>query len=127
MTQKQAKKLKDRDWVWAYKIGTHGECFDDEEFTPIRCYVLGKQDVSYGVLKLGRITTVVPCLCPLSQVFLTKEEAQRAMLKDLDEAITCYENENKALMAGIEDDLRYNQKQLTRLSGLKAVLERSMQ
>lgn len=37
MTKQQAKRLKKNDWVWAYKIGTHGDCFDPEEFTPIHC------------------------------------------------------------------------------------------
>lgn len=126
MTKKQAAKLKDRDWVWTYKIGMYDQCCDTEAFTPLRCYVHVGPDLSSGLIRLFRITTDPPILTTIDKVFLTKAEAQKAMLKDLNEAIQYYEHENVWLMGQIEDDLRFNQTRLSELSSLKAVLERSM-
>ena len=126
MTKQQAKQLKKNDWVWAYKIGIHGDCFDPTEFTPIHCYVLCGHDRSSGLIKLGRITTQVPVLTTIDKIFLTREEAQKSMLDDLNKAIEEYEHANKLLMRDIEDDLRYNNNQISRLSSLKTMLEWSM-
>lgn len=126
MTKKEAKNLKKDNWVWAYKIGVHGGYFDSEEFTPIHCYVLCGPDKSSGLIKLGRVTTAVPVLTSVDKIFLTREEAQKAMLRDLNAAIAEYEHENELLMRDIEDDLRYNNNQISRLSALKTMLERSM-
>ena len=126
MTRKQAAKLKDRDWVWTYKIGMYGQCGDTETFTPLRCYVYIGPDLASGLIRLCRITNNPTILTTVDKVFLTKEAAQKAMLKELKEAIRYYEHENVWLMDQIRDDLRFNQKRLTELNGLKAALERSM-
>ena len=126
MTKKEAKQLKKNDWVWAYKIGVHGDCFDSEEFTPIHCYVFVAPELSSGLIRLCRITTAVPFLTSIDQIFLTKEEAQKSMLKDINKAIAEYEHANELLMQEIEDDLRYNNNQLSRLSSLRSMLEHSM-
>ena len=126
MTKQQAKKLKENDWVWAYKIGVHKDCFDSEEFTPIHCYVFVKPELSSGLIRLGRITTAVPFLTSIDKIFLTREEAQKAMLEDLNKAIEEYEDANKLLMQEIKDDLLYNNHQISRLYSLKNILEWSM-
>lgn len=126
MTKQQAKKLKENDWVWAYKIGVHGDCFDSEEFTPIHCYVFVGPDLTSGLIRLGRVTTAVPFLTSIDKIFLTREEAQKAMLKDLNDAIAEYEHANELLMLEIEDDLRYNNNHISRLNSLKTMLEWSM-
>ena len=126
MTKQQAKQLKAKDWVWAYKIGVHGDCFDPTEFTPIHCYVLCGPAKGSGLIKLGRITTKIPVLTSVDKIFLTREEAQEAMLKDINEAIAEYEHANELLMRDIEDDLHYNNSQISRLNSLKTMLEHSM-
>ena len=126
MTRQQAKKLKDNDWVWTYKIGMHGGCCDTEAFTPLRCYVHVGPDLSTGLIRLFRITNNLPILTSIDRVFLTKEEAQQAMRKELDVAIRYYEHENEVLMDQIRDDLRFNNNRLSELRGLKAELDWSM-
>ena len=127
MTKQQAKKLKKNDWVWTYKVGMYGLCWDTEAFTPLHCYVYVGPEMSSGTIRLCRITDNPIILTSIDKVFLTKEEAQQAMLKELDEAIHYYEHENEVLMSQIEDDLRFNNTRLSELNGLKATLERSMQ
>ena len=126
MTRQQAKQLKDKDWVWTYKIGMYKLCGDPEMFTPIRCYVLTGPDLSSGLIRLMRTTTYGAILTSIDQVFLTKEEAQQAMLKELEEAIQYYEHENEVLMDQIRDDLCFNNNRLSELRGLKAELDWSM-
>ena len=126
MTRQQAKKLKDKDWVWTYKIGMHGSCCDTEAFTPLHCYVHVGPDLSTGLIRLFRITNNLTILTSIDKVFLTKEEAQQAMLKELEEAIQYYEHENEVLMDQIRDDLRFNNNRLSELRGLKAELDWSM-
>lgn len=127
MTPEQAAKLKPRDWVWAYKFAIPTTMGNIVELTPIRCYVLTEPDVSKGLITLGRITTVCPVRVPIRNVFHTKKEAQEAMLKDVEDKIAFYKEENEKLLYGIKDRLTLNQCRLSQLGGIKAELERSME
>ena len=119
MTRDEAKKLKVNDWVWAFQLGTA------EDMTPTYCYVFAsKPDITHGLIKLSP-PSGKPFIAQLStQVFMTREETEEAMLKSVQDSIDYYEQENKKLMESIEDELAYNNRQLTRLTGLKAILTR---
>lgn len=119
MTKAEAKKLKVNDWVWVFQLSP------SEDMTPTHCYVFAaKPDITHGLIKLNTLSGK-PFLAQLStEVFMTKEEAKEAMLKCVQDSIDYYEQENKKLMESIKDELAYNYRQLTRLTGLKAILTR---
>lgn len=119
MTKAEAKKLKANDWVWAYFIDYLHEV---QDMLPTRCYVTQQPD---GVMvRLMRITSYGSFDVPFSNVFLTKEEAKMAMQKELKSRIASLKRENTRLLYPIREQLKENDKQISRLTGLKAILTR---
>lgn len=119
MTLDDAKKLKVNDWVWTYFIDYLHEV---QDMSPTRCYVRRQPD---GVMvRLMRITPYGSFDVPCSKVFLTKEEAKTAMQKELKSRIASLKCENTRLLYPIREQLKENDKQISRLSGMLATLER---
>lgn len=119
MTQQQAKKLKKNDWVWAYFIDYLHEV---QDMSPTRCYVTRQPD---GIMvRLMQITSYGSFDVPCSNVFLTKEEAKTAMQKELKCRIASLKHENTRLLYPIREQLKENEKQISRLSGMLSTLER---
>ena len=119
MTKAEAKKLKANDWVWAYFIDYLHEV---QDMSPTRCYVTRQPDGA--MVRLMQITSYGSFDVPCSNVFLTKEEAKTAMQKELNSRISSLKRENTRLLYPIREQLKENDKQISRLSGMLALLER---
>ena len=83
MTEKEARKLKNGEMVWAFNIGPCPE----EDMSPTYCSVFAKPYGGY--IRLCRYTKIAPFMVPVSNVFHTKEEAR----KDKEAALALKDND----------------------------------
>lgn len=118
MTTKEAKKLKDGDKVWTYKIGSRLDSFDPEVMLPTLCTVFGDVDIVHGLAHLVHPLTKQPFLATVSKLFETEGFAFAAMIDDLHNAIDQYRLDKERLMDTIRDDLDYDDRQIERLDKL---------
>jgi len=118
MTSQEAKKLKDGDKVWTYKIGPTFNSFDPEVMLPTLCTVFVGVDPVLGLVRLVHPLTKQPFLATVSKLFETEDFAFAAMIDDLHDALDQYRLDKERLMDSIRDDLDYDDRQIERLDKL---------
>lgn len=118
MTCQEAKKLKNGDKVWTYKIGTTMDILDDEVMLPILCPIFRDIDTVHGLVRLIHPFTKKPFLTTVSKIFETEGFAFAAMIDDLHTALDQYRLDKERLMDSIRDDLDYDDRQIERLNKL---------
>ena len=118
MTEKEARKLKNGEMVWAFNIGPCSE----EDMSPTYCSVFAKPYGGY--IRLCRYTKIAPFMVPVSNVFHTKEETRKAMKRALRKQIAVCKQDKKDLLAPIEDDLRMCEREISRYESMLAILVR---